>query len=48
MSAKVKNNPLGGWIGHCAECNETIAGDTETVDLWADIHNHYTHQDATA
>lgn len=45
MSAKVKNNPSGGWIGHCTECNETIAGPASMVDLWADVHNDDNHRE---
>lgn len=45
MSAKVKPNPFGGWIGYCDECNETIAGHTSMVDLWADVHNDDNHKD---
>jgi hypothetical protein len=45
VSAKVKPNPYGGWIGYCPEHNETIAGSMATVDLWADMHNAQDHQE---
>ena len=43
MSTTVKPSVWGGWIGHCRECRETIAGNPSRVDLWADVHNQDNH-----